>query len=89
MGVKQTVITTITCDRCGNEITDEERQKVSDALEVPTGYFMDQVSKATLNISTYCEPYAKFVENPIFCKDCTVKVLISALNKLGVKIKEG
>lgn len=88
MGVKQTVITTITCDRCGNEITDEERQKVSDALEVPTGYFMVQVSKATLNISSYLEPYSKFVKNPIFCKDCTVKVLIGALHKLGVKIKE-
>ena len=50
MGVKQTVITTIICDRCGNEITDEERQKLSYALEVPTGYFMDQVSKANLNI---------------------------------------
>lgn len=89
MGVKQTVITTITCDRCGNEITDEERQKITDALEVPTGYFMDQVSRAKLNISSYCEPYGKFVQNPIFCKDCTVKVLIGALHKLGVKIKEG
>ena len=89
MGVKQTVITTIICDRCGNEIIDEERQKVTDALEVPTGYFMDQVSKAKLDISTYCEPYVKFVYNPTFCKDCTVKVLIGALNKLGVKIKEG
>ena len=89
MGVKQTVITTITCDKCGNEITDEEQQKVSDALEVPTGYFMDQVSKAKLDISSYCEPYRKFVQNPIFCKDCTVKVLIGALGKLGVKLKEG
>lgn len=89
MGVKQTVITTITCDKCGNEITDEERQKLSDALEVPTGYFMDQVSKAKLDISSYCEPYSKFVQNPIFCKDCTIKVLTGALNKLGVKTKEG
>jgi len=89
MGVKQTVITTITCDKCGNEITDEERQKVSDALEVPTGYFMDQVSKANLNISSYLEPYSKFVKNPIFCKDCTIKVLTDALNKLGVKTKDG
>lgn len=88
MGVKQTVITTITCDRCGNEITDEERQKLFYALEVPTGYFMDQVSKANLNISSYLEPYSKFVKNPIFCKDCTINVLIGALNKLGVKIKE-
>ena len=79
---------TITCDRCGNEITDEERQKLSYALEVPTGYFMDQVSKANLNISRYWEPYSKFVKNPIFCKDCTIKVLTYALNKLGVKTKE-
>lgn len=89
MGVKQTVITTITCDRCGNEITDEERQKVSDALEVSTGYFMDQVSKANLNISSYLEPYSKFVQNPSFCKDCTIKVLTDALSKLGVKTKDG
>ena len=89
MGVKQTVITTITCDRCGKEITAEERQNVTDALEVPTGYFMDQVSRAVLNISSYCEPYGKFVQNPIFCKDCTIKVLTDALRKLGVKTKEG
>ena len=89
MGVKQTVITTITCDKCGNEITDEELQKLFDALEVPTGYFMDQVSKANLNISRYWEPYSKFVKNPIFCKDCTIKVLTDALSKLGVKTKEG
>lgn len=88
MGVKQTVTTSITCDRCGNEITDEERQKLSDALEVPTGYFMDQVSRAKLDISSYCEPYSKFVKNPIFCKDCTIKVLTGALSKLGVKTKE-
>lgn len=44
MGVKQTVITTITCDRCGNEITDEERQKITDALEVPTGYKTDALN---------------------------------------------
>lgn len=89
MGVKQTVILTTTCDRCGKELTDEECQKLSDALEVPTGYFMDQVSKAKLDISTYCEPYGKFVHNPIFCKDCTIKVLTGALNKLGVKTKKG
>ena len=88
MGVKQTVIKTITCDKCGNKITDEECQKLFDALEVPTGYFMDQVSKANLNISRYWEPYSKFVKNPIFCKDCTIKVLTDALSKLGVKTKE-
>ena len=89
MGVKQTVITTITCDKCGNKITDEECKKLFDALEVPTGYFMDQVSKANLNISKYSEPYVKFVKNPIFCKDCTIKVLTGALSKLGVKTKDG
>lgn len=88
MGVKQTVITTITCDRCGNEITDEERQKLSYALEVPTGYFFEHVSRVKLDISRYIEPYAKCVENPIFCKDCTIKVLTGALSNLGVKIKE-
>lgn len=82
MGVKQNIITTITCDKCGKELTDEECQKLSDALEVPTEYFMEYVSRAKLHISSYCEKYVKFVENPIFCKDCTIKVLTDALNRL-------
>ena len=55
MGVKQTVITTIICDRCGNEITDEERQKLADGLSAS----IEEKNDATRDMQTAQKKYAE------------------------------
>ena len=87
MATEQTTIKTITCDICGATIEPEDRRRLQNDLEVPIGYFMDQVNTICIEPTGLRIPYGKCTDNPDVCRNCAAKFLEKALDRVNRRIK--
>lgn len=76
-----------TCDICNATIEPEDQKLLQDDLEVPIGYFMDQVNTVRVKVTGLNIPYGKCTDNPDLCRNCTAKYLERALERVKRRIK--
>ena len=76
-----------TCDMCNATIDPEDQSLLKSDLEVPIGFFMDQVNTIEVRLMELKIPYAKCTDFPDLCRNCTAKVLERALERVKCRIK--
>ena len=76
-----------TCDACGATIEPEDLEQLKRDLNIPIGYFMDQVNTLEVRLMELKIPYGKCTDFPDLCRKCTAKFLQKALDRVTFRIK--
>ena len=75
-----------TCDACNATIEPEDLKQLKDDLNIPIGYFMDQVNTIRVKLTDLNIPYGKCTDFPDLCRNCTAKFLEKALDRVKFRI---
>ena len=76
-----------TCDVCKATIDPEDQRLLKEDLNIPIGYFMDQVTTLEVRLMELKIPYGKCTDFPDLCRNCTAKFLKRALDRVKCRIK--